>query len=312
LTTEPLLQYPDFTKPFVLTVGSSPALGAIISQGPIGQDLPIAYASRTLNTAEKKYSVTEKELLAIVWFCKQYRPHLYGKKFTIVTDHKPLTLVFNVKDPSSRLLRWRLKLGEFDYQVVCKPGVRNTNVDALSRITMTRVSHAAKDNLEIPKEEGRKILQEFHEQSIGGHLGMNRTLDRLKLYTSWPGMKQNIEDYIRKCNICQKNKITQRKTKLPLQITDTPEFVWQNCSMDIVGPLTSTCESNRYLLTFQYELSKYTLAIPISQQDASTVAKVFVEQIVFKFGILQTLLTDQGSNFLSELFANTCKLRVKS
>ena len=65
-------------------------------------------------------------------------------------------------------------------------------------------------------------------------------------------------------------------------------------------------------MTFQDELSKYTLALPISQQDASTVAKVFVEQIILKFGIPKTLLTDQGSNFLSELFANTCKfLRVK-
>jgi hypothetical protein len=106
LTTEPLLQYPDFSKPFVLTTdASSEALGAILSQGPIGQDLPIAYASRTLNNTERNYSVTEKELLAIVWACRQYRPYLYGKKFTIVTDHKPLTWVFNVKDPSSRLLR---------------------------------------------------------------------------------------------------------------------------------------------------------------------------------------------------------------
>ena len=59
-------------------------------------------------------------------------------------------------------------------------------------------------------------------------------------------------------------------------------------------------------------MSKYTLAVPISQQDALTVARIFVEQIILKFGIPQTLLTDQGSNFLSELFANVCKfLRVK-
>ena len=100
------------------TDARSEALGAILSQGPIGQDLPIAYASRTLNNAERNYSIKEKELLAIVWACKQYRPYLYGKKFTIVTDHKPLTWVFNVKDPSSRLLRWRLKLEEFHHQVI--------------------------------------------------------------------------------------------------------------------------------------------------------------------------------------------------
>jgi hypothetical protein len=61
-------------------------------------------------------------------------------------------------------------------------------------------------------------------------------------------------------------------------------------------------------LTFQDELSKYTVAIPIQHQDAETVTKIFVENVVLKFGIPQTILTDQGSNFLSELFANTCKL----
>lgn len=72
LASEPLLQYPDITKPFVLTtVASNEALGMIISQGPIGQDLPITYANRTLINAEKNYSTTEKEHLAIVWGCKQ-------------------------------------------------------------------------------------------------------------------------------------------------------------------------------------------------------------------------------------------------
>jgi hypothetical protein len=57
-----------------------------------------------------------------------------------VTDFKPLIWVFYVKDTSSRLFRWRLKLEEYDYDLVYKPGVRNTNADALSRITMTRIS----------------------------------------------------------------------------------------------------------------------------------------------------------------------------
>ena len=157
-------------------------MGSILSQGPIGEDLPISYASRTLTNPEKNYYTTEKELLAIVWNCKQYRPYLYGRKFTIVTDHKPLTWVFNVKDPSSRLLRWRLKLEELYYEVVYKPGVRNTNADALSRITIIRISPVAENSSELTKEERRKILQEFHEQPTGGHLGMNRTFERIKLY----------------------------------------------------------------------------------------------------------------------------------
>jgi len=88
--------------------------------------------------------------------------YMFGRKFTIVTDNKPLTWVFSVKDPSSRLLRWRLKLEEYDYHIVYKPGIRNTNADALSRINTAETCSV------LTEEEKRKILQEFHEQPIGG------------------------------------------------------------------------------------------------------------------------------------------------
>ena len=67
---------------------------------------------------------------------------------------------------------------------------------------MTRISQVAKDDSEISKEERNKILQEFHEQPVGGHSGMNGTYERVRLYTSWSGMKQAIEDYIRQCDVC--------------------------------------------------------------------------------------------------------------
>ncbi|XP_056644813.1 uncharacterized protein LOC130450456, partial [Diorhabda sublineata] len=135
LMNEPILQYPDFTKPFNLTTDASNyALGAVLSQGKIGSDLPVAYASRTLNDSECNYSVIEKELLTIVWATKYFRPYLFGRKFTIVTDHKPLQWLFSLKDPSSKLVRWRLKLEEYDYDIVYKKGALNTNSDCLSRI----------------------------------------------------------------------------------------------------------------------------------------------------------------------------------
>ena len=220
LTTEPLLQYPDFTRPFVLTTdASNDAIGAVLSQGPIGKDLPIAYASRTLINAEKNYPTIEKELLAIVWSCKYFRQYLYGRKFTIVTDHRPLTWIFSVKDPSSRLLRWRLKLEEYEYEVKYKKGSSNTNADALSRIHVTEDFTDRQDVKTEPTEEEKLALfREMHDRPLGGHLGMNRTYDRMKLFTSWPGMKQELEEYIKRCDICQRNKITQNKTKLPMEL----------------------------------------------------------------------------------------------
>lgn len=135
LTNDPILQYPDFTKDFILTTDASNiALGAILSQGSIGNDRPIAYASRTLNNSEINYSTIEKELLAIVWAAKYFRPYLFGRKFKIVTDHKPLQWLMNLKEPNSRLTRWRLKLSEYDYTIIYKKGKTNTNADALSRV----------------------------------------------------------------------------------------------------------------------------------------------------------------------------------
>ncbi|KAI5756150.1 hypothetical protein M8J77_022526 [Diaphorina citri] len=80
LTNEPILQYPDFNKPFVLTTDASNyAIGSVLSQGPIGSDLPIAYASRTLNDHEINYATIDKELLSIVWSVNHFRPYLYGR-----------------------------------------------------------------------------------------------------------------------------------------------------------------------------------------------------------------------------------------
>lgn len=134
LCSKPILQYPDFTRQFVVTTDASGyAIGGVLSQGDIGKDLPIAYTSRLLNNAERNYSTIEKELLAIVYCVNHFRPYLYGRKFTLVTDHKPLVWLHSVKDPTSRLVRWRLKLAEYEYDVVYKAGKINANADALSR-----------------------------------------------------------------------------------------------------------------------------------------------------------------------------------
>ena len=96
------------TKPsrLLLMQASNYALGAILSQNKNGEDLPIAYASRTLNKHEENYSTIEKELLSVVWATKYFRPYLYGKKFIVQTDHRPLTWLMSLKDPNSKFIRW--------------------------------------------------------------------------------------------------------------------------------------------------------------------------------------------------------------
>jgi len=134
LMTAPVLKYPDFTEEFIVTTASVFAIGAVLSQGKVGNDRPIAYASRVLSRAEQNYNTTEKKLLAIVkWngVVKHFRPYVYGTKFKIVTDHKSLIWLFNVNDSGSRLIRWRLMLEEYDYEIIHK--APRASADALSR-----------------------------------------------------------------------------------------------------------------------------------------------------------------------------------
>ena len=143
ITKTPILQFPLFDKKFFITTDASDyAIGGVLSQNhnPQSHDLPIAYASRALNNAEKNYSTTDKEMLAIVWAVTHFRPYVYGRKFTVVTDHRPLVWVFNVKDTTSRMMRWRIKLEEYDFDIVYKQGKLNTNADALSRLDVAQVN----------------------------------------------------------------------------------------------------------------------------------------------------------------------------
>jgi len=115
LMSQPILQYPDFSREFILTTDIlNDGAGAVLSRGQIGKVLPTAYASRSFNKAEKNNSTGEKELAAIVWGVKHFRPYLYGRKFKTVSDHKPLTWIKSVKDPGSRLMRWHIQLAEYD------------------------------------------------------------------------------------------------------------------------------------------------------------------------------------------------------
>jgi len=128
------LQYPDFTQPFLVTTDASKyVIEGILSQGEIGKDRPIAYISCLLSAAEQNYSTIEKELLAIVHSVNYFRPYLYGHKFSLITDHRPLVWLESVKDPTSRLVCWRLKLAEYEYKVIYKAGKINLNADALSK-----------------------------------------------------------------------------------------------------------------------------------------------------------------------------------
>lgn len=368
LCSAPILIYPDFNKPFIVTTDASNyAIGAILSQENGSVDLPIAYASRVLNQAERNYSTSEKELLAIIWAVKRFRPYIYGTKFVIKTDHGPLVWLYKSSNPTSRIMRWRLLMDEYEYEILHKSGKANTNADALSRIiipsddsqsndvkVVTRARAKSQNSLPSPIQNSstnncnssdplqpsistsnqnlnsqnpqnlsssnpipivsiidenqiKKVLEEFHYSPVGAHQGIQRTFRRLKQYYYFPKMLTRVKKFVKSCKSCQINKHTL-KNKCKMIITTTAKRPFEQIFLDIVGPLPVSYDGNKYILTIQDNLTKYSIAVPIPNQEADTIAKVFSEHFVCRYGVPLAILTDQGSNLMSEVFRNVCKI----
>ena len=117
-------------------------VGAVLShREEDGSDRPVAYASRSLSPAERKYAQLEKEGLAIVFGVKKFHQYLLGRKFTILSDHKPLRHLFSESRPippmaSARIQRWALTLSAYDYAIEYRPGDKHSNADVLSRLPL--------------------------------------------------------------------------------------------------------------------------------------------------------------------------------
>uniref|UniRef100_A0A1Y1KT95 RNA-directed DNA polymerase n=1 Tax=Photinus pyralis TaxID=7054 RepID=A0A1Y1KT95_PHOPY len=134
LTSAPILRTADPKLPYTLrTDASSYALGACLLQGEGKDERPIEYASRLLSSAERNYSTTEREALAVVFAVQKFRGYLDGASVTIATDHQPLRWLMSLRSPSGRLARWALILQEFDLKIEYTPGRSNLVADTLSR-----------------------------------------------------------------------------------------------------------------------------------------------------------------------------------
>lgn len=138
LMSPPVLAYPDFSLPFILTTdGSLHGLGAVLSQKQGGVERVIGYASRGLRGSErndKHYSAFKLELLALKWAAtEKFRDYLLYSKFTVVSDHNPLRYL-ETANLGAIEQRWVAQLAEFDFEVLYKPGRQNTNADVLSRV----------------------------------------------------------------------------------------------------------------------------------------------------------------------------------
>ena len=377
------------------TDASDVGLGAVLSQVQSdGSERVVAYGSRVLSKAERKYSVTRRELLAVVVFITHFRLYILGCPFLLRTDHGTGALLWlrSFKNPEGQLARWLEKLQEYSFTVVHRPGKKHLNADALSRrpehtgdsdqsaetsdISANAICFGRSDSdlralqlddeaigvvlrakeannqltkddvsgkshvtrrlvqiwdqlvlskgvlmreyldekhgtshkqLVVPKALQADVLDELHAGISGGHLGIDKTLSKLKLRFYWPGHYQDVQNWCKACVDCATRKSPAPKNRAPLgsiPAGNPGQFV----SVDILGPFPEDSKANKYILVVVDHFTKWGEAFPIPNQEAITVAQVLCNEWFFRFSPPEGLHSDQGRQFESKLLQEICRI----
>ena len=159
----------------------------------------------------------------------------------------------------------------------------------------------------IPFCERRRILQHSHDEKTSAHLGVRKTLARIKRKYYWPGIRRDAKVYVAGCEACSKRKGPLQRKRAPLK-TQISGYPMERIAADILGELPNTNDGNKYILVISDYFTKWTEAHAMPNMAASTIADIIVREVVTRFGVPTTIHSDQGSQFESELFTEMCQL----
>ena len=152
-----------------------------------------------------------------------------------------------------------------------------------------RQENVDKDNVVIyqvivPRKARRSILYACHDMKTSGHLGVSKTVSKIKQKFYWPGLQSDVRSYIAGCGTCSKRKGPIPTKRAPMQIVRSG-FPMERIAIDILGELPETAKGNKYIVVIGNYFTKSTEALPIPNMEACTVAKVLVENVLCRFGI---------------------------
>ena len=147
----------------------------------------------------------------------------------------------------------------------------------------------------------RAIIRKLHCSPYAGHFGVHRTQELIARYYFWPKMNEQIAEYVRGCELCQRSKSASGKKAGKLMPLPVPEGIWEDITMDFVGPLPETVRGKDFILVVVDRLSKMSHFLPCKTDiDATGVAELFVDRVWSLHGLPKSIVTDRGSQFVNQ------------
>ena len=267
--------------PFVVeTDASDHAIAATLCQ----DERPIAFFSRTLSTSERNHSAVEKEAYAIVEALRRWKHFLLGRQFKLITDQRSVAFMFDGKQmgkvKNEKIMRWRLELSAYSYDIVYRPGTQNVSADTLSRSGV------------CSSINNKELLVELHRSLC--HPGVARMAHFVRT-RNLPFSVEDVKQMTSSCPICAECKPQYAKPRQAQLIKATQPF--ERLNLDFKGPLP-TVSRNRYMLTIVDEYSRFPFVFPCTDITSATVINCLC-QLFAIFGMPAYIHSDRGSSFVS-------------
>eukprot|EP00253_Pinus_taeda_P028167 PITA_28167 len=335
ISKAPILRGPNWELPFhISTDASDTTLGAVLGQKDLVPHA-IYYTNKNLTPTELNYTVTEKEFLVVVHAINKFRHYITGYETFIHTDHSAIRYLMEKPVTNGRVTRWLLLLQEFNITVLDKPGKQNTVVDFLSRIQNTKEDSLVEDKFpdeylfavttktpwyadianylvtrKLPPQlfpsERRKIIQESSKYSwISNELfrtGPDLVIGRCVREYEMPDILKACHD--EPCGRHFADKRTAYKI-LPLGyfwpslFKDAKQYVKR--ALDFIGPINLPSKQKKYILVCTDYVTNWVEAKALVSATENLVVNFLYEDIFTRFGVPREIVTDQGSQFTSNL-----------